>query len=132
MFLYGHQRYSHKITKYSKDKEKLYNLVKNDARFHRIDREAGRVINAVTGVGINMDESEETIDMCKAIEDLREEAMQAGIQTGIQTGRKVGREEEKEKLILRMVKKEKYPYEEIAELAEVSVEKVKELGMKNK
>lgn len=74
-----------------------------------------------------MDESEETIDMCKAIEDLREEAMQAGIQTG----RKVGREEEKEKIILRMVKKEKYPYEEIAELAEISVEKVKELGMKN-
>ena len=31
-----------------------------------------------------------------------------------------------------MVKKKKYPYEEIAELAEVSVEKVKELGMKNK
>lgn len=130
MFLYGYQRYDHKITKYSKDKEKLYNLVKNDARFHRIDREAGRVINAVTGVGINMDESEETIDMCKAIEDLCEEAMQAGIQTGIQTGRKVGREEEK--LILRMLKKKKYTYEEIAELAEISVEKVKELGMKNK
>ena len=79
-----------------------------------------------------MDESEETIDMCKAIEDLCEEAMQAGIQTGIQTGRKVGREEEKEKLILRMLKKKKYTYEERAELAEISVEKVKELGMKNK
>ena len=118
------------IHTYSKDKEKLYNLVRNDIRFHRIDKKAGMVINAVTGVGINMDDSEDTIDMCKAIEDLCEEAMQAGIQTGIQTGRKVGREEEK--LILRMLKKKKYTYEEIAELAEISVEKVKELGMKNK
>ena len=126
--------------KYSKDKEKLYNLVKNDIRFHRIDKKAGRVINAVTGARINMDESGETIDMCKAIQDLQDEAMQAGIkkgiqtgiQTGIKTGKEAGKQEEKEGLILRMLKKKKYTYEEIAELAEVSVEKVKEIEVKMK
>ena len=128
------------FTKYSKDKEKLYNLVKNDIRFHRIDKKAGRVINAVTGARINMDESGETIDMCKAIQDLQDEAMQAGIkkgiqtgiQTGIKTGKEAGKQEEKEGLILRMLKKKKYTYEEIAELAEVSVEKVKEIEVKMK
>ena len=128
------------IHTYSKDKEKLYNLVKNDIRFHRIDKKAGRVINAVTGARINMDESGETIDMCKAIQDLQDEAMQAGIkkgiqtgiQTGIKTGKEAGKQEEKEGLILRMLKKKKYTYEEIAELAEVLVEKVKEIEVKMK
>ena len=120
------------FTKYSKDKEKLYDLVKNDERFHRIDRKAGRVINAVTGTRINMDESEETIDMCKAIQDLQDEAMQAGIKTGIKTGKEAGKQEEKERVILRMLKKNKYTYEEIAELAEISVEKVKEIEVKMK
>ena len=106
--------------KYSKDKEKLYELVKNDERFHRIDRKAGRVISTVTGTRINMDESEKTIDMCKAIQDLQDEAMLVGIQNGI------------EEMVLRMLKKGKYTYEEIAELAEVPVEKVKELEEKIK
>ena len=78
------------FTKYSKDKEKLYELVKKDERFHRIDRKAGRVISTVTGTRIKMDESEETIDMCKAIQDLQDEAMQTGIQTGMQTGIQIG------------------------------------------
>ena len=120
------------FTKYSKDKEKLYDLVKNDERFHRIDRKAGRVISIVTGTKINMDESEETIDMCKAIQDLQDEAMQAGIKTGIKTGKEAGKQEEKERVILRMLKKNKYTYEEIAELAEISVEKVKEIEVKMK
>lgn len=111
------------FTKYSKDKEKLYNLVKNDESFHTIDRKAGRVICAVTGTSIKMDESEETIDMCKAIQDLQDEAMQIGIQTGMQSGR----QEEKEEMVLRMLKKGKYTCEEIAELTEISIEKVKEL-----
>lgn len=70
------------FTKYSKDKEKLYNLVEKDTRFHNIEQKAGRVINAITGAGLRMDESEEYVDMCKAIQDMREEAMLTGKQVG--------------------------------------------------
>ena len=106
------------FTKYSKDKEKLYNLVEKDTRFHNIEQKAGRVINAITGAGLKMDESEEYIDMCKAIQDMREEAMQAGKQEGQQL-------KEKE-IIIQMLNKKIFTYEEIAEIVRTSVKKVKE------
>lgn len=105
--------------KYSKDKEKLYNLVEKDTRFHNIEQKAGRVINAITGAGLKMDESEEYIDMCKAIQDMREEAMQAGKQEGQQL-------KEKE-IIIQMLNKKIFTYEEIAEIVKTSEEKVKEV-----
>ena len=109
--------------KYSKDKEKLYNLVEKDTRFHNIEQKAGRVINAITGAGLKMDESEEYIDMCKAIQDMREEAMQAGKQEGQQEGR----QKEKEEIIIRMLNKKIFTYGEIAEIVKTSEEKVKEV-----
>ena len=65
-----------------------------------------------------MDESEEYIDMCKAIQDMREEAMQAGKQEGQQL-------KEKE-IIIQMLNKKIFTYEEIAEIVRTSVKKVKE------
>ena len=108
-----------KFIKYSKDKEKLYHMVENDPKFHKIGQKAGRVINVITGAGIEMDESEEYIDMCKAIQDMREEAMQAGKQEGQQL-------KEKE-IIIQMLNKKIFTYEEIAEIVKTSEEKVKEV-----
>ena len=113
--------------KYSKDKEKLYNLVKNDARFHNIKQKAGRVINAITGAGLMMDESVEYVDMCKAIQDMREEAKLTGKQEGREEGREEGRQKEKEEIIIRMLKKNIFTYKEIAEIVKTSEEKVKEI-----
>ena len=96
-----------------------HNIVEKDARFHNIEQKAGRVINAITGAGLKMDESEEYIDMCKAIQDMREEAMQAGKQEG--------RQKEKEDIIIRMLKKKIFTYGEIAEIVKTSEEKVKEV-----
>ena len=66
-----------------------------------------------------MDEGEEYIDMCKAIQDMREEAMQAGKQEGQQL-------KEKE-IIIQMLNKKIFTYEEIAEIVKTSEEKVKEV-----
>ena len=111
------------FTKYSKDKEKLYNLVEKDTRFHNIEQKAGRVINAITGAGLRMDESEEYVDMCKAIQDMREEAML----TGKQVGRQEGQQLKEKEIIIRMLKKKIFTYGEIAEIVKTSEEKVKEV-----
>ena len=111
------------FTKYSKDKEKLYNLVEKDTRFHNIEQKAGRVINAITGAGLRMDESEEYVDMCKAIQDMREEAML----TGKQVGRQEGQQLKEKEIIIRMLKKKIFTYGEIAEIVKTSEEKVKEM-----
>lgn len=113
-----------KFIKYSKDKKKLYHMVENDPKFHRIEQKAGRVINVTTGAEIKMDESEEYVDMCQAIRDIREE----GRQEGRQEGRNEGKQREKEDIILRMLRKGTFTYEEIAELIGVSVDKVKAMG----
>ena len=49
--------------------------------------------------------------MCKALEDLKEEGRQDGIR----------------KIILKMLAKNQYSYEEIAEITEVSVEEIMEI-----
>lgn len=113
-----------KFIKYSKDKKKLYHMVENDPKFHRIEQKAGRVINVTTGAEIKMDESEEYVDMCQAIRDIREE----GRKEGRQEGRNEGKQREKEDIILRMLRKGTFTYEEIAELIGVSVDKVKAMG----
>ena len=105
-----------KFIKYSKDKEKLYHMVENDPKFHKIGQKAGRVINVITGAGIEMDESEEYVDMCQAIRDIKEEAKQEG------------KQREKEEIILRMLRKGIFTYEEIAEIVDDTVDKVKAIG----
>lgn len=70
-----------------------------------------------------MDESEEIIDMCKAIQDLQEEAMQTGIQTGIQTGR----QEREDEIIVHIYENGAFTVEEIADMVNVSAERVRSL-----
>jgi hypothetical protein len=60
--------------KYSKNKEKVKELVENDEAFHHMDREAVEVINICTGAQLPVKEDEEAVDMCQAIKELMEDA----------------------------------------------------------
>lgn len=55
-----------------------------------MDRRSVDLINLVTGSKLQINEEEETIDMCKAIQDIREEGWQEGRQEGRQEGIKEG------------------------------------------
>ena len=48
-----------------------------------MDRKAVKVINAVTGSGLKLEESEERVDMCKAIAELREDGWREGKAEGL-------------------------------------------------
>lgn len=63
--------------KYSKDKKKLEEIVNRDERFRSLDRTAAEVLNVVTNSKLKFSEEEETVDMCKAIEDIRWDAREA-------------------------------------------------------
>lgn len=73
--------------KYSKDKDKLTELISGDSAFRSIDRKAVRVINTVTNSKLNIKENEEEVDMCKAIDDMRNEAWENGLSSGRVTGK---------------------------------------------
>ena len=69
--------------KYSKDKENLSRvLVTNEKRFRELERRAADVIEAITNSGIKYDESEEVVDVCQAIREIRMEERKIGEQDG--------------------------------------------------
>ena len=69
--------------KYSKDKENLSRvLVTNEKRFRELERRAADVIETITNSGIKYDESEEVVDVCQAIREIRMEERKIGEQDG--------------------------------------------------
>ncbi|MBQ3664831.1 MAG: transposase [Lachnospiraceae bacterium] len=80
--------------KYSKDKQKLEELLKRDERFQNMKRSTAEMINAVTGSKIKFDTRKEKIDMCKAIQDMRTDARNNGKEEGLKEGRILGRIEQ--------------------------------------
>ncbi len=53
-------------------------------RFKHMEREAVQLLNLVTGAEMEMDEEEEVVNMCKAIQDMRKEERELGQQEGQQ------------------------------------------------
>lgn len=61
--------------KYSKDRENLNRILKaNEKRFRDLERRAVNVIEAITNSGLKFDESEEAVDVCQAIQEMRMES----------------------------------------------------------
>ena len=97
--------------------------VENDPAFKNVEQKAGQVINVMTGVDFKMSESEEYVDMCQAMREIREDERKEG--------RKEGHEDACRETVLRMLSMRVFSYEQIAEANAVSVEKVKELAEGN-
>lgn len=65
--------------KYSKDKENLNRILKdNEKRFREMERRAADVIEVITHFGIKYNEEDEVVDMCQAIQEMRKESEQNG------------------------------------------------------
>ncbi|MCM1091321.1 MAG: transposase [Butyrivibrio sp.] len=61
--------------KYAKDKENLNRILRdNEERFRGVERRAADVIEAITNSRLKYDESEEAVNMCQAIQEMRMES----------------------------------------------------------
>lgn len=98
--------------KYSKDKNKLNEMVQKDDRFKNVDRKAVNVISTVTGIKFKVKEEEEKVDMCEGMRGLLEDATNEGIQQGIQ------------QIALRMLKANCFSMEMIAQMTGLSVQEI--------
>ena len=72
----------------------MQEVLQNDEKFSKVDRETVEAINLFAGTDIDIDEKEEVIDMCKAWEGQKNE--------GREEGRELG---ERQKIISQIVKK---------------------------
>ncbi len=133
-----------KYIKYSKDKYKINEIVKNDVRFSKLERSAFNVINACTDSNLKIDDSEEVVDMCQAIFDIRQDARNEGIIEGIAKGRNEGiiegiakgRNEGMNEGIIKvasnLLKATKMSNEEISEVTGLSLKEIQDLILRNK
>lgn len=85
----------------------MQEVLQNDEKFSKVDRETVEAINLFAGTDIDIDEKEEVIDMCKAWEEQKNE------------GREEGRKKEQVSLIVKKIKKNKT----VAEIADDLEEK---------
>ena len=60
--------------KYSEDADKLADVVKEDQEFQHLGREEIDVLNVCVNANLSMNQDEEVVDVCKAIEVIAERA----------------------------------------------------------
>ncbi len=107
-----------KYIKYSKDKNKINEILKEDKRFSRLERNAFNVISICTNSNLKVSSNEEVIDMCQAILDMKKEAENKGINEGLT------------KVALNLVKLGKMSLEEISDVTGLPLEEIKNLSLK--
>ena len=103
------------VLKNAYDKEKMQEVLQNDEKFSKVDRETVEAINLFAGTDIDIDEKDEVIDMCKAWEDQKNE----GRELGREEGRELGERQKIISLIVKKLQKDK----SVAEIADDLEEK---------
>ena len=76
--------------KYSKDRKKLDHLFHENAGFQHLEYKAARVIMQCANVTLTLKEEEGSVNMCKAIEDMKKKEREEGIIIGIREGKREG------------------------------------------
>lgn len=74
--------------KYSKEKEKLVDLIQTDDGFHNMKTETVVMLNTLTNSKLKFNEEKEETSMCLAIDELREEAIELGRREGSENSRR--------------------------------------------
>ena len=109
-----------KFVKYSGSQSELVHMMNEDETFHDLSWDTANTINAVTGSQINLPEREERVDMCKAIEQIRNDSVLEGEKKGaINTAFEIAK---------RMIDSGNLPLAEIAVYTGLSLEEVQTLA----
>lgn len=105
--------------KYSNDKIRLKELLQ-EPHYQALDPLAAEVINTCTNAGLTLQSNnKEDINMCKAIDEMREDSRNEGIEIGINTTRK--------EMAVALLKEKTFANDKIAELTKLSIEEIQQL-----
>ena len=102
-------------------------LVDSDPKYKSLSREAVQTISVCANVDFKIPEEEELIDMCKAIEDMKDDARNEGRIEGRREGHLEGFAESQSQMAMKMLKKNE-PVEKIIEYTSLSDQQVQELA----
>ena len=72
-----------KYIKYSKEKKRLRRIMQEDTAFKNVSRRTSDMVNIVTNSNLHYADGEERVDMCEAIEGIRNDGIEIGIEKGV-------------------------------------------------
>ena len=70
--------------KYAKDKRKLKELTSKNSSFQSLELKAARVINSIAGINLRFTETERSVNMCQAVQEMCDDARAEGHTQGLQ------------------------------------------------
>ena len=70
--------------KYAKDKRKLKELTFENSSFQSLELKAARVIDSITGINLRFTETERSVNMCQAVQEMCDDARAEGHAQGLQ------------------------------------------------
>ena len=104
-----------KYIKYSNDDVTLQNVLENDKVYESIDRETAELIRDVTGSDLKFDEEKETVNMCRATEEMKRKAAEARAKEIAKAFLDIGKNSYEE-----ISRATKLPIEEVKKMAEMT------------
>ena len=97
------------VLKVMEDREAMAELMREKSDvYEHLPRDAAELLRTFAKIDMEIEEDEEEINMCRAIDEMmaeaREEGREAGIRLGEKMGREIGRKEERENLMTNMMR----------------------------
>ena len=116
--------------KYSKDKRKLQELTSKNSGFQSLELKAARVIDSITGINLRFTETEGSVNMCQAVQEMCDDARAEGRTAGLAEGRTEGLQEQAMLTAQRMLQDSRFSPEDISRFSGLSLEDVLKLQKK--
>lgn len=116
--------------KYSKDKRKLQELTSKSPGFRSLELKAARVIDSITGINLRFTETEGSVNMCQAVQEMCDDARAEGRTAGLAEGRTEGLQEQAMLTAQRMLQDPRFSPEDISRFSGLSLEDVLKLQKK--
>lgn len=116
--------------KYSKDKRKLQELTSQSPGFRSLELKAARVIDSITGINLRFTETEGSVNMCQAVQEMCDDARVEGLSQGHAQGLSQGLQEHALLTAQRMLEDPRFSPEDISRFSGLPLEDVLKLREK--
>ena len=116
--------------KYSKDKRKLQELTSQSPGFRSLELKAARVIDSITGINLRFTETEGSVNMCQAVQEMCDDARAEGHASGLSEGHAQGLQDHALLTAQRMLQDSRFSPEDISRFSGLPLEDVLKLREK--
>ncbi|MDY4403873.1 MAG: Rpn family recombination-promoting nuclease/putative transposase [Blautia sp.] len=116
--------------KYSKDKRKLQELTSQSPGFRSFELKAARVIDSITGINLRFTETERSVNMCQAVQEMCDDARAEGHASGLSEGHAKGLQDHALLTAQRMLQDPSFSPEDISRFSGLPLEDVLKLREK--